>query len=190
MKTKWVINELIGFILSIVAAVACCALLMLEVGDFLNKFGYTVLLVLYSIGCLWLLARVAVALRVMKFDETGFTVYGLLGKIGFCSWQSIEKAEYFYPKQVYSDDNDIAEYRLSGRIILIYNNEHYVTPEVNENGKVYNRDIKGRRLYLNSKNHIAWAMTNVASFRTFKKYFAHYRSDLFIERHANTIYND
>lgn len=187
MKTKWIFQNLIGFLLLLGFTMLFFWFFGIEYSDWYSTFGITVfrifMIIVFSVVIIW----AALNMRILKFDKNGFTFYGLLGKIGFCSWESIEKAEYFYPIQDVQK-NDLGERLRSGQFILVYNDEHYISPNVKENGKVYNRSRNGNHLYLNGKNHLAWAMTEVASFITFKAFFEYYRPDLTIETHESCIY--
>ena len=130
----------------------------------------------------------------VDFDEKGFTFYDIFGKIDFCSWESIERVEWYFESRdhlaILSKTPETRRHPSrteDRRIILVYTQQRYFTPEIKEDEIIATRDRKGRRIYPNArKSFVSWIFTGRDKHKLVE-YLEKYRSDLVIERHHSTI---
>ncbi len=128
------------------------------------------------------------------FDEKGFTFYDLFGKIEFCAWESIERAEHYFEAidhfgRSFSTSNRYhrSHHAADRSIILVFTQSRHVRPEIKEDHIVTTRDRKGRRIFPNARNSfVAWVFTGTEKQKLYEC-LQKYRPDLVVERHESTI---
>lgn len=195
MKTKWLYADIIGSFVMVLFFAGVDALIWYGAFESFLKPVAVAVGVLVTVMILILFFKHGV-FQVMKFDENGFYFYDIFGLRGFCAWESIEKAEYHRSERTYESHIGYGHRRRYGRYrpvyITVYNNEHFLVPDIDENNRVKNRDLRGYRFKVNKQDsELAWIIgLNTGSKKTFTEFFGHYRPDLFIERNSNMIYDE
>lgn len=189
MKTKWLISDIVRRIIEIIVIIGILILVLVGVQKlFIKSVGIIFVIAVVIFLALLLIYAISV-FTVMKFDEKGFYFYDIRGLRGFCPWESIEKAEYHRTKNNYWFDVN-KYYRPV--YIIVYNSEHFLEPDIDENAVVSNKNRNGRRFKMNCSNsELAWVIgLNWFSRKIFKQYFSYYRPDLFIQYNANMLEDD
>lgn len=188
MKPKKLGNGMFNGIITIVALVAFLAFACWYSFEHLSKPIAIVISVVMALFVIRTIIKSPWLFQTLEFNEKGFTFHYFGGKKAFCSWDSIERAEYFRTKNALIDGNKY--YRPV--YIAVYTADHHVAPEMNENGVVLNCNRNGKKYRVNHPDDsLAWVMGPMAgSCTAFKEYFAKYRPDLFIERDESVIYDE
>ncbi len=188
MGTKWLKGAIVESVIAILLVVGLIVGLSFA-WYYITNAGFAIFMgVLLTVALFFRMRDSHGMFQVMKFDEKGFYFYDVTGLRCSCTWESIEKLEWYRTKNALNDYNE----RYRPVYLTVYNNEHFLELEMNENGRIYNRDIRGRRFKVNKSDSELVLVIGLitGSVKTFKKYVEHYRPDLFIGRHTSMIYDD
>ncbi len=191
MKTKWTYSDIVKDFFAILLAIGfniAVWYLEVKVVGVENRLYGIIMCVAVVLIDIWLLFRFDY-FEIMKFDEKGFYFYNMFGFKGFCSWDSIESISLFRTKRGMHIGKR-GHHNVPPVYAAIFTSDHYLTPDMDEYGKVFNRDRDGKRFKLNrNKTNLAWAI-QVSEYpkpynreKLFKEYLAYYHPDVSIIEH-------
>ncbi len=186
MKTKWLYTDVIITAVELIIVIAAEIAAWQYACTAIKQPFATLICIAATVVGLVLVYFKKNAKLLMRFDEKGFYFYGITGLCGFCAWEDIERVEYHKSKNNYVFD---FTRRRRPVYISVYTKEHFIEPQVDENGWVSNHNIRGRKMKVNcDRSQIAWIIgINSGSKRIFKEFLRFYRPELGIFYNGNML---